>query len=720
MRQTWINFVLLCAVLSGPVLMAYVYLGQLGFWQFSAVVAGAVAAVLLMWVCTRLPPLLCAGTVLLVSALMTLLRWAYVGNVHFSGEGFSSEFFIHLDWQSVLAAWYMYSWQLLLVLLLFALVVGLMVVAVAKMRRPGKAPALGVLLLAPALWWFAAAQQPETQFLQQARTWYGPGPAIPELTELQARWRDHPLVEVELVSKRHLFATAPTTPKNLILIYLESVGSSIINHPDWPDLLPYLTQLEQNNSLVNDFHSSAFITIEGIVNSQCGTLFPFDRGSDSLVSSNNLAEQMPCLGDILQRAGYELHYYGGADIAFAGKGDFLRAHGFPNPLGIEYWREQGLDQRPGTWGLSDADLYLQARQMLLERRESQQPFALTLLTIGTHIPGFFYDECVPYEHSDNEFLNALHCTDQLLQQWLAQLTEDGLLDNTLVVITADHQVFRNAEMHSLFGEEAVYDHRLPLIVLDGKTGVPPATAEWGALYDLAPTVLDLLNVEHNARFALGRSLLQPVTRPYYTLNRYRHLYRGQESRAGRSACPDPSAEMAHADLTVPLSICAKVDLENLLHMQIRALSSSRTGLDCTRPFWVAVPQDPEQKLEVVIAGRSAAGEFTRRGRQMVGNEPGLYGLSFSADGSIEYIQYVPAAEARSLSLMASPITRSWFFVWRGDAQHQPPDWLPEAGAERAVWFGHGAPEALQWTVASAEPGENLEWHMPSTLCEQLL
>src|SRR5690606_36832753 len=105
---------------------------------------------------------------------------------------------------------------------------------------------------------------------------------------------------------------------------------------------------------------------------------------------------------------------------------------------------------------------------------------------------------------EERFLNTASCTDQLLGIWLERLQLDGVLDDTVVVITADHHVFPNPEMKRLFGEKAVLDRRLPLVVLG--TDVHALT-EVGSSYDLAPTLLDLLDIEHNARFALGRSLL---------------------------------------------------------------------------------------------------------------------------------------------------------------------------------------------------------------------
>src|SRR5690606_6294098 len=147
----------------------------------------------------------------------------------------------------------------------------------------------------------------------------------------------------------------------------------------------------------------------------------------------------------------------------------------------------------GTWGVSDADLFEQATLELARLREEGGPFNLTLLTIGTHLPGFAYEECDAYGDGSRRFLNAVHCTDQLLHRWISRLEAEGQLDDSVLVITGDHHIFPSAEMRELFGDDIVYDRRLPLIVL-GAAEIPPGLAP-GAGYDLAPTVLDLLGVQ---------------------------------------------------------------------------------------------------------------------------------------------------------------------------------------------------------------------------------
>src|SRR5690606_23189858 len=125
----------------------------------------------------------------------------------------------------------------------------------------------------------------------------------------------------------------------------------------YPGLMPNLTRLVAEHGLVPHIHASSFVTMEGIVNTQCGTLYPFDGRSEAMAGFDNLLERMPCLGDVLHAAGYRQTFLGGADKSFAGKGRFLSVHGYDKVMGQGDWAAQGLNQRPGTWGVSDVDLF---------------------------------------------------------------------------------------------------------------------------------------------------------------------------------------------------------------------------------------------------------------------------------------------------------------------------------------------------------------------------
>lgn len=336
------------------------------------------------------------------------VRALHLGLVQFSGFGFTPEFFLHLEPESLRIAWVDYRMQVWSLLLLMLAVAALLIGLLSRRSATiGRRPAWLLLLCGLVGLVSARAVLPEWQLLRAWEDWREPAVATVDPTTLAA-WQQIELLNTDVVGKASLSARAAAVPKNLVLVYLESIGLSVIEHPRWPGLMPQMQELVHAHHWVEHLETSAYITMEGIANSQCGTLLPFNRESDSLASGNRLFENLPCLGDVLAAAGYQQVYLGGAVSEFAGKGEFLGAHGYGDVRGFEYWQQHGFEQRADSWGLSDVDLFAQASLELQRLQSAGRPFNLTLLTIGTHLPGFSYAECAPYQDGSRPFLNAMH------------------------------------------------------------------------------------------------------------------------------------------------------------------------------------------------------------------------------------------------------------------------------------------------------------------------
>lgn len=666
--------------------------------------------------------------VLLVTALLACLalRFLYYGLIHFSGAGFNLEFFLHLEWQSVRLAWQQYP-QLLLGLAIAILALALLLLPLLHFTPPRPRRAAAGALIALALCGYSRGGLPEYQLLRAWQAWSSPLQRELDPTTA-ARWAAVDWLRAQPLPRSQLRVHVPEQPHNLIVLYLESLGTSLLDHPRWPGLTPKLKQLQARHALLPSMQASAFITIEGIINSQCGGLLPFQRDSETYASGERVFEELVCLGDVLKLAGFQQTYMGGAGMGFAGKGTFLREHGFDRTLGYEHWEEQGLQARPDTWGLSDADLFLQADLELDSLRESGQPYHLNLLTIGTHLPGFVYEECEHYQaaqtaaldESDRVFLDAIHCTDQLVGQWVARLQERGVLQDTLLVITADHQVFPNADMQRLFGD-ATDDRRLPLIVL-GPVHQQPI-AQTAASYDLAPTLLDLLGISHNATFMLGRSLLRPEAQRSYLVNRYYGVHEGQP------IIPEHPCADASQPVQLPLDACSHAELQQVLAVATHALSRPPPQMTCDAGQTTGLRWDG-QALQLLFADTPQWPRFTWNSRPLREARPGLYRLSIDPSGQVSERRFVPhSADAQSQGIHREVATVPGeaglsLLLWLPDAEAQTlqgaelDELLPDFDLQHAAawWQRHdGAVTQVQ-----QDPTQPLELMMDQGLCQTLL
>src|SRR5690606_29153422 len=202
-------------------------------------------------------------------AACVFVRLLHYGIARFAGIGFGAELFLHMQPEALRVA--LLESPLLLVFGLLLVVAVLAGAIVLVLRTPRVSPllALGVLVIGALLLVSQRELLPEWRLAVATQEWFTPRPShlAPEREEA---WQRSGRVERLLAPKALLTARAPQPARNLILGYIEAGGLPLTEVPAWPGLMPHLAQLRQHHSLVPYLHTSSYITIEGIVNSQCG------------------------------------------------------------------------------------------------------------------------------------------------------------------------------------------------------------------------------------------------------------------------------------------------------------------------------------------------------------------------------------------------------------------------------------------------------------------
>lgn len=622
---------------------------------------------------------LLAGFVVLA---LFFVRMLFFGLVNFSGKGFGPDFFISLQLESVRVAWDQYFYLFVMFGVGAALLLtGFMLVA-RRLWTPRPGLAIGTAIVSVLLIASGYSATPVWQLASAANDWYAPKKLQALPPARHAMWEKSLLLNVNLVAKQVLRAQAANPPKNLILLYIESGGVAMAPASQYPGLMPNMKRLIADQSLVKHIHASSYVTIEGLVNTECGTLFPFAHENDSMAGFDHMMDQMPCLGDVLAAAGYQQSYLGGSGKSFAGKGRFLETHGYNKVMGLHDWAKLDIHQRPDTWGVSDVDLFKQSFLELKRLKASGQPFNLTMLTIGSHLPGFFYKECTRYGDGSKRFLNAVHCSDELIGRWVKKLRADGWLDsNTILAITGDHQLFPNPLMKSLFGATAVEDHRLPFIVI-GKDLPKPALQD-GAGYDIAPTLLDLLGIKTNARFALGRSLMRNDRQLDYYPSRFLDML-GESTYIAKRDFDCSKNNNTRVPGAQPLSVCERKELDALLQAQAQAYSAPLTRLRCDgiNPLQMDVPVSADAPMRLIISGDEQAGRFTWQQRHREPSQPGLYLLTLDGHGKLLERKFAPPEDVVKTFATQPPMPQAnaLLVAWRpGEKPVVLPAWLHHMG-----------------------------------------
>ena len=229
-------------------------------------------------------------------------------------------------------------------------------------------------------------------------------------------------------------------PRNLILIYVESLEGTYADAEIFgTDLLAPLRSVGGSSFAGYRQADGANWTIAAMVATQCGV--PLRVHSDFNLRSDVGRVFLPgavCLGDLLRTHGYRNVFLGGASLSFAGKGAFLRDHGYDEIWGREEWRKAGTaPEELGWWGLHDDALLARARAQLDALHAAGQPFNLTLLTLDTHGPDGFLSPTCRRRGVDN-FAGILTCTSEQLAGFVQYVRDRGYLEDTTLVILGDH------------------------------------------------------------------------------------------------------------------------------------------------------------------------------------------------------------------------------------------------------------------------------------------
>ena len=328
-----------------------------------------------------------------------------------------------------------------------------------------------------------------------------------------------------------------TTPgswsgKNVLLLVLESVGAKYMSlySPEYMTT-PHLCRLAEQYGLVFDrYYAHAPSTSAAIASMFCSVL---PRHGWRAIPGKYPKLSIASIADVVRTAGYRTGFLHSGDLSFDDEGEFLRNHGFQDTWDFRTLRAHRFANRSrpalrgGRGQVPDASLLTAAEHWIDQNRH--QPFFLVLWTIQTHHP-YVTDrrERLAQDRDLNRYLLALKDADRLLLDLWNLLDSKGLLDNTVLVITADHgeafwQHGHIAHGQTLFEEEI----RIPLVFLSRSIEQPGRVGGTYRQIDLAPTLAALLGSPLVPEWQ-GKPICpcHPEERPVYLFTCYNHYLFG--------------------------------------------------------------------------------------------------------------------------------------------------------------------------------------------------
>nr|WP_225778076.1 LTA synthase family protein [Pseudomonas sp. Marseille-Q3773] len=293
------------------------------------------------------------------------------------------------------------------------------------------------------------------------------------------------LTQSDLHGQRLL--AGPGTARNLLLITVEGIPGAYLRpnrqalHSRFDtELMPRLSQWAERGMNTPDYVLHTHQTIRGLYAMLCGDYDKLANGTPKGVELLTQNERnQACLPAQLRQAGFTTHYLQGAGLRFMAKDRIMPHIGFDAVHGLEWFRNANYLEFP--WGKDDRAFFEGALGYVGQLQKQDTPWMLTLLSVGTHQP---YSAPAKYlERHDTPKQAAVAYLDDALGAFLDSLERQGVLKDTLVVVTSD-------ESHGIDGVRLASSWGFNLTLAPEQAQLPRIKRGTYGHVDLATSLLD--------------------------------------------------------------------------------------------------------------------------------------------------------------------------------------------------------------------------------------
>lgn len=323
-------------------------------------------------------------------------------------------------------------------------------------------------------------------------------------------------------------------PPNVLVIMIEGMsGGYLPSVSNFHGLSPVVSlgNLEQTfNDLGFRVYKNVLSmerqTDRGTFTLTCGRYPDLRRSSEkvNLVASQQAAPD--CLPEKLKAQGYHTAYWQAAPIDYMNKDEFMPQAGYMDVTGAEMFTAENEAE---GWGPPDPVFFTDIATRLRSLNRQHKPWFVTTLNVGTHHPFNIGDKTEQWlaaqkAEDDNETIlpipspqtariNAMKVMAETLDNFLRQLEQQGILENTLVIVTSDESGGFIREDH----ETLPLNNNVGMLAVkppaqDNLSYYAPDTALISQL-DVAISILDASGHGSTAGGMIGTSLLAMNSAP---------------------------------------------------------------------------------------------------------------------------------------------------------------------------------------------------------------
>lgn len=309
--------------------------------------------------------------------------------------------------------------------------------------------------------------------------------------------------------------------KNVIKIHLESFQSFLIDYElHGEEVTPFLNSLINDRSEDFTYYKNFFHQTEQGKTADAelimdNSVYGLPQGAAFVTKSNNTYQALPAILD--QEQDYTSAILHGDGKSFWNRDEVYKQ------FGVDYFFDEAFynmsDEQVIGYGLKDKPFFKESMP-LLESLDKDKPFYAHLMSLTHHHPYLIDDEDATIEPAEtgdgsvDRYFQTARYLDESLEQFIGDLKEAGLYDDSLIVIYSDHYGIsdnHNRAMAEITGEEITpYKNaklqRVPFMLkipgVEGKGIVE----DYAGQVDVVPTILHLLGIKADDYIQFGTDL----------------------------------------------------------------------------------------------------------------------------------------------------------------------------------------------------------------------
>ena len=298
---------------------------------------------------------------------------------------------------------------------------------------------------------------------------------------------------------------------NLVYIVAESFSEIGVSE----ELTPTLYRLTHSGFIFDNYYTpNTLSTIGGEFQALTG-LYPDSSILNKWRTGKNYFPYG--LGTVFKKLGYKTYAYHNNWYGFQDRHKYLKSQGFTNYKGCSNGMEKIMNCN--RWPQSDLEMI---KATMSDYINSTEPFLAYYMTVSGHFSYNFSDNSMA--NKNKKYVNNLNLStsgkayvatqielDRALEYLINKLDEVGKLDNTIIVLLADHYPYKldlkTINSLSSYTRDSVVEVNHNNLILWNKNMGDIHIDKVCMSSDVIPTVYNLFGVDYDSRLLTGRDIL---------------------------------------------------------------------------------------------------------------------------------------------------------------------------------------------------------------------